>query len=396
MLICMLKRDMQLFCRCLVVAMLFALTLGAIGIGTAAAVGSGGSDAFKQPVVAVVDEENSLLSRMIIGFVESSDFVAPLFRVESMKEKAALRQFAEGSCSAVICLPENFVEDVSYGRTSGGTIMLSDSLGSYSYIVEEAARFGEKMLAAGQYGVFAGEDLIRDYGRSREEHEQFLVAVNAKLLKEALHSNDSYYEILMTDYAGTSLSPEDYYLTAWVAFVLALSGLFFWKLYRNDMKQPIVTRLLVYGVKEWHMAVGKVLFPVLFQALLLGLVLVVVKPTEGVIHMEAVLSVVLALLMSSAVSFAFAVNMKNEVVVSAFLSFLGLLLCGGVIPRPLLPEGMAFVGDITPVGVIRSLITPCFGGGSTAWAIAAGFVYLAVACMMIGRGIRKIKMGGVT
>ena len=396
MLICMLKRDMQLFCRCLVVAIVFALTLGAIGVGTAAAVGSGGSDAFKQPMVAVVDEENSLISRMLISFVEGSDFVAPLFRVERMKEKEALRRFAEGSCSAIICLPENFVDDVSYGRTSGGTIRLSESLGSYSYIVEAAARFGEKMLAAGQYGVFVGEDLIRDYGKSREEHEQFLLAVNAKLLKEALNSNDNYYEILMTDYSGTSLSAESYYLTAWVAFVLSLSGLFFWKLYRSDMKQPIVTRLAVYGVREWQMAVGKVLFPMLFQMILLIPVVIVLSGPENKEWFRAVPAALLALLLSATLSFAFAVNMKNEVVVSAFLSFIGLLLCGGVIPRPLLPEKLAGVGDLLPVGVVRTLLSPCFGGEMNAWSFVTAVVYLVFAVVMIRIGIRRIKMGGAT
>jgi len=394
MLICMLKRDMQLFCRCLAVAMLFALTLGAIGVGTAAAVGSGGSDAFKRPTVAVVDEENSLLSRMIIGFVEGSDFVAPLFRVEKAKEKEALRRFAEGSCSAVICLPENFVEDVSYGRTSNGTILLSGTLGSYSYIVEAAAQFGEKMLAAGQYGVFAGEDLIRDYGRSRQEHEQFLLAVNTKLLKEALDSNENYYEILMTDYDGTTLSAENYYLTAWIAFVLSLTGLFFWKLYRTDMTQAMVNRLLVYGVKEWQMAFGKVLFPALFQAVLLSGIWILLPDMGRGIPFTAVLSVIFALLITASISFAFAVNLKNEVVVSAFLSFLGLLLCGGVIPRPLLPKGLTLLGDLTPVGVVRGLLSPCFGGGTDAWVFVAALIYLALANGMIWIGIKRIRMGG--
>ena len=392
MLICMLERDMQLFCRCLVVAILFALTLGAIGLGTAAAVGSGGSDMFKQPTVAVVDEEKSLFSRMIIGFVEGSDFVAPLFRVEKIKEKEALQRFAEGSCSAVIYLPENFVEDVSCGRTSNGTILLSGSLGSYSYIVEAAAKFGQKMLAAGQYGVFVGEDLIRDYGRSKQEHEQFLLAVNMKLLKEALNSNDNYYEILMTDYAGTSLTAENYYLTAWIAFVLSLNGLFFWKLYRTDMTRPMVTRLLAYGVKEWQMAFGKILFPALFQMIFLSGILILFPDSK--IQIATVLMILIALLITSSISLAFAVNMRNEVVVSAFFSFLGLLFCGGVIPRPLLPKVFTVAGDLTPVGVVRGLLSPCFGGEVDIRVLVAALAYLMLAGGMIWIGIRRIRMRG--
>ena len=391
----MLKRDMRLFCRCLLVAVLFVLTLGAIGVGTVAAVGSGGSDAFKSPEVAVVDKEGSLLSRLVVGFVENSDYVAPLFRVSSVKEKEALRRFAEGSCSAVILLPEGFVEDISRGRTSRGTIMLSDALGSYSYVVESAAGFGEKMLAAGQYGVFAGEELIRDYGRNSEEHEQFLIAVNSELLKEALGANENYYEIVTTAYLNTALSTEQYYLTAWLAFVLTLTGLFFWKLYRTDLNRPVVTRLLSCGVKEWQFVAGKILYPFLFQFGLLSLTGIFLRKTEGLIlNGTAIVSVFLAIALSSGLSFALAVNMKNELMVSTALSFCGLILCGGVIPRPLLPGFLSMLGDAAPVGVIRALLSSCFTGNNTVSSYAYAVGYAVVIVILIKRGMSRYRTGG--
>lgn len=395
MLMDMLKRDMRLFCRCLLVAVLFVLTLGAIGAGTVAAVGSGGSDAFKPPEVAVVDKENSLLSRMVVGFVENSDFAAPLFRVSSVKEKEALRRFAEGSCSAVILLPEGFVEDISYGRTSQGKILLSEALGSYSYIVESAARFGEKMLAAGQYGVFIGEELIRDYGRSSKEHEQFLIAVNSRLLKEALGANENYFEIITAEYQNTALSPEQYYLTAWLAFVLSLIGLFFWKLYRTDLNGSMVTRLSSYGVKEWQFVAGKIVYPFLFQFGLVVLIGVFVAEKAGLtLNVKTIASVLLALVLTGGLSFALAVNMKNELMVSAALSFCGLLLCGGVIPRPLLPDLFRMIGDISPVGVIRALLSPCLAGESDALTYVYAIVYVGVIVVLIKRGMKRYKTGG--
>ena len=160
------------------------------------------------------------------------------------------------------------------------------------------------------------------------------------------------------------------------------------------MTQAMVTRLLVYGVKEWQMAFGKVLFPVLFQAVLLSGIWILLPDMGRGIPFTAVLSVIFALLITASISFAFAVNLKNEVVVSAFLSFLGLLLCGGVIPRPLLPKGLTLLGDLTPVGVVRGLLSPCFGGGTDAWVFVAALIYLALANGMIWIGIKRIRMGG--
>ncbi len=396
MLIDMLKRDMRLFCRCLAAALLFALIFGAIGFGTAVAVGSGGSDMFQQPEVAVVDKENSMLSRMVIGFVEESDFVAPLFRVTKAKEKEALRRFAEGTCSAVILLPENFLEDISYGRQSNGQILISESIGAYSYVVEAAARFGERMLAAGQYGVFSGEHLIRDYGRSAGEHEQFLLAVNTQLLNEVLESNNRYYEFVMTDYDKTSLSAENYYLTAWIAFVLTLTGLFFWKLYKTDLNSSVYTRLLSYGMKDWQFSAGKLLYPLGFQMvlLLIGFVLLPGR-IEFSIGVGTVTMLLLALIVTDSMAFAFAVSMRNEVIITTSIAFLGLLLCGGVIPRTLLPDAVAVAGDLMPVGVVRALLTPCFGGNVSWYILLAAVSYLLLFAVMIRSGLKKLKTGGI-
>jgi len=267
MLVYMLKRDLRLFARCFVAALVFTLLLGGIAYGAVAAVNRGGAEHAQIPEIAVVDKEDSVLSRMLIGFIENSEFAAPLFRVTNVKEKEAMRRFAEGSCSAVIVLPESFLEDISYGRKAGGQIYLSETVSAYANIVASAASFGEKMLAAGQYGVFCGEHLLRDYGKTKEEHEQYLMAVNAKLLNEVLESNANYYEIILTDYDNTSLNVVSYYLTAWFAFVLLLGGLVFHKLYKTDLNSSVYARLAAYGVSTGLFSTGKIGFPFLFQTL---------------------------------------------------------------------------------------------------------------------------------
>ena len=79
MLIYMLKRDLRLFVRCLMAALVFALFLGGIAYGAVAAVNANGTGQTQLPEITVVDKENSMLSRMLIGFVENSEFAAPLF-----------------------------------------------------------------------------------------------------------------------------------------------------------------------------------------------------------------------------------------------------------------------------------------------------------------------------
>lgn len=394
MLAYMLKRDIRLFARCLAAALVFALFLGAVAYGAVAAVSKGGTAKTQVPEIAVVDKENTMLSRMLIGFVENSDFAAPLFKVTKTKEKEAMRRFAEGSCSAVIVLPENFLEDISYGRKAGGQIYLSDAVSAYINVVESAARFGEKMLAAGQYGVFCGEHLLRDYGRTDEEHEQYLLAVNARLLNEVLESNTNYYEIVLTDYDNTSLDIVSFYLTAWFAFVLMLGGLFFHKLYKTDLNASVYVRLTTYGVKAGHFSVGKIAFPFVFQLCLFAAVILLADgKLEITLVPETVCMLFAALLLTSCLSYAFAVCMKNEVILTTGLAFVGLLLCGGVIPRPNLPAFCKLAGDLSPLGVVRALVSPCFGGGVDVRAGLVAIGYLLLFTWMIYFGLNRLKTG---
>lgn len=394
MLLYMLKRDFRLFARCLVAALVFALFLGVVAYGAVAAVSKGGTGQMQIPEIAVVDKENSMLSRMLIGFVENSEFAAPLFQVTKAKEKEAMRRFAEGTCSAVIVLPEGFLEDISHGREAGGQIYLSEAVSSYANVVASAARFGEKMLAAGQYGVFCGERLLRDYGRTGEEHEQYLMAVNAKLLNEVLESNANYYELVLTDYDSTSLDIVSYYLTAWVAFVLMLGGLFFYKLYKTDLNASVYARLAAYGVKSRQFSAGKIAFPFAFQLCLSAVVLLLAAgKLEITLTVGNILALLLALLLTSFLSYAFAVCMKNEVVLTTAVAFVGLLLCGGVIPRPNLPAACKLVGDLSPLGVGRALVASCFGGVVEVSTVCLAMGYLLIFVLMIDRGLNRLKTG---
>ncbi len=396
MLAYMLKRDLRLFARCFAAALVFALVLSGLAYGAVAAVNKGGNRRVVLPEIVVVDKENSMLSRMLVGFVENSEFAAPLFQVTKAEEKEALRRFAEGSCSAVIVLPENFIEDISRGREAGGQIYLSETVSAYADVVASAARFGEKMLAAGQYGVFSGEHLLRDYGRTEEEHEQYLMAVNAKLLNEVLGSNANYYKVVLTDYDNTSLDVVSYYLTAWFAFVLLLCGLMFHKLYKTDLDTSVYVRLTAYGVSSGVFSAGKLLFPFAFRLCLSTVVLLLAgKYCEISFTVGSVSALMLALLLASILSYAFAVCMENEVVLTTAVAFVSLLLCGGVIPRPVLPEFCKMIGDLSPLGVVRTLVSSVFGADMDIWVVTVTAGYLLLFVLMVHQGLeyRKTRKG---
>ena len=101
----------------------------------------------------------------------------------------------------------------------------------------------------------------------------------------------------------------------------------------------------------------------------------------------------LALLFTAFLSFAFAVCMKNEVILTTAVAFVGLLLCGGVIPRPTLPAFCRIIGDLLPLGVVRILVSPMFGAGVDIRAVLVAVGYLSLFAWMIGKGLNRLKTG---
>ena len=65
-----------------------------------------------------------------------------------------------------------------------------------------------------------------------------------------------------------------------------------------------------------------------------------------------------------------------------------LFLCGGLVPREMLPRIILQVGDLLPLGAARSLIAPLFGGSKSDVAVWAAAVWIAVS---IGAMLLRLK-----
>ena len=64
----------------------------------------------------------------------------------------------------------------------------------------------------------------------------------------------------------------------------------------------------------------------------------------------------------------------------------GLILCGGVIPRPVLPSWLLALGDLTPYGAARGLLLPAFST-ETGW----GGVFIALVWSAAGVLLLKLR-----
>ncbi|MEA4964258.1 MAG: ABC transporter permease [Oscillospiraceae bacterium] len=389
----MLKRDLGLFLHCLLPAALLTAVLALACAAAVRALAPGAGDPYTPVTVAVVDREDSAASRILLHAV--GDGIAPLLTVARMEESAAMTALQDGSCAAVILLPEGFLDNIYTGTEAQGRIVLSSAAASHSDVAASVARYGETLLSAGQYGVFCGESLLLRDALGEEAHSAYLRQTNPLLLNEAMTADTRYFTVEETGYAGTSMTTAAYYAACWLTFALMLCALFFDRLCTADCTRGMLCRLRACGVRDASFLCGKVVYPLLFRAVFTAAALLALSRAAALrVGAIPLLSAAAALLFLSLVGVWLTLCGKNGLTVNAAVSFAGLLLCGGLIPRQMLPDSLLLLGACTPFGAAQSLLSPLFGGTLSALSVAAAVLYSAVAAWRLHARLRRIRMGG--
>lgn len=390
-----LKRDFRLFMRCLLPAAALTMVFAVVCVAATLVTANGAESVYTPVKAAVVDQENSFFSRLVINAVSKMDQISSLMDVSSYGYDEAMERLRTGELAAVIVLPEETVDGILTGKDTRGTIYLSPAAAAHAEVVASAAAFGELMLAAGQYGIFCGEELIWNNGMQSQFHQDFLSKYNARLLGEALDADSAYFTVCVTDYADTNMSTVSYYAVCWLTLLLLLSTMFFSRLYTQDMKKPILCRLRGLGITDWEFLSGKVCLSFAFLVVVMAGVLsgtarfVPLHITVGSFALVVVGVFLVALIGSFTVMAS-----GSGVPILVALSVAGLILNGGVIPRQLLPAEVLSLGSVTPYGAVLGLLMPIFGGELEILPVLAMAVYVVLLPAVVARRITRIRIGG--
>ncbi len=394
----MLRRDFRLFRRGFIPALVLTLLLAMASAMAGYSVLSGAREK-KAPVqVALVDEEGSAVSRFCINLVSSQSYIASLIDVSRVSRSRALKGIDDGSYAAVIILPDGYTDNIMVGRRAEGEIILSRAAAASAEIVASVADFGERLLLAGQNGVFAGEDVADALNLSDDAYYDFLDRSNTELLETGLTLYDNGTEDRLTAYSGTGLGTEQYYAVTWTALFLLVAGLFFSQLYTADHSKPLLIRLFSHGISPLQFLAGKWLWPFLFRlplaaALIWGLSRLMPLSVSPVSLLLAVAGTVLSTAMISFSAAALAAR-KGWGGLLLGISALGLFLTGGIIPRSMLPQALTAVGDLSPSGAAAAYLSPLFGGSCRPLPLCMGFLYAAAAFFFAVRHIRRLPEKG--
>ena len=391
----MIKRDGKLFLRCLLSASVMLVILAVLCVLSIFITAKISGSVYTPVNVAVVDSEDSVISRILVHTIENIDYVSGLLKTETMSPDEAWEALRLGKCSAVVVLPEGYVDDILSGRASQGKIVISGELSSQREIVESIADFGELMLVSGQCAVFSGERLIGEHKLGSAVRSDFLDKVNPMLLSEALTAGDRFFTVEVTDFCDTGMAAAPFYSICWIIMFLFLLSVFFITLFRRDCTVHLLRRLRTLGVGSVRFLAPKLLMTLSLRAILLAAALSALY-AAGIAEFSlaalpcAAAAAVYITLVGACLSMCFGNGVVSCLIVSAG----GLFMCGGLVPRQLLPRVLTSLGDYTPFGAAKALLAPAFGAPFDIFGVIMAVLYAALAVILMCRELDRVTSGG--
>jgi len=169
---------------------------------------------------------------------------------------------------------------------------------------------------------------------------------------------------------------------------------FFLPLYETDMHVSMLRRLRVAGVGSGRFLCGKILFPFAFRGVVLAAILWLVSDAVSLGSLPAVIACsIFCALYLSVLGGALSVCFGDGVGAVGITAVVGLLLCGGLVPRQMLSDVLLHIGDLTPMGAARCLLAPAFGAPVNGEGVVAVVFYTAVSLILLFWKTDRVRRG---
>lgn len=171
--------------------------------------------------VGVVIPEEKGLEKQAMSMISSLESVKSLCDFQYMDKEQAEKKLDRGEVYAVLEIPENLIQGIMNGTNPPVRVILSEA-GVQGRIFKELTQGGARTLGAAQAGIYAGDRLLDEYGRS-EARRQLEADLNRIYLSYSLPRMD-YFKTVEVRATG-DVDTLTFYGISGCVLILMLSGI---------------------------------------------------------------------------------------------------------------------------------------------------------------------------
>lgn len=338
-------------------ALLFTALVGAVGIFGTELLKSGDNDN-RMEIALVLPTDSTMYTALAFSFLSDIDTVKNVCTFIEMDKDPAFEALKNGSISAVIVIPDNFIEHIMNGSNTPATIVLpQSSINSKSSFFRELVNAGVDDLGAAQAGIYAVDDVC-SYYKIKDgivQSEQFL---NDSYLAYAL-DRDAYFKTEIIS-ATHNLTYTEFYFCSGIVLLLLLCGISCSELLKRETaalsvslrrRNIPISLLFVFKLIGVALAFYAILMFAYFMTSLSKIRFPEVSNVVPSLNLLSILSMFLLIfgIFSLVLCiFSFARTQSLGVLMLFTLSTLMLFVSGGFIPSSLLPDMLQKISEFLP------------------------------------------------
>lgn len=308
--------------------------------------------------LAVTAPEGDELPRLLEEYMGRMEDITRYCTVEAMDEDRALRALEEEEITAVLQLPENFVQGILWGDNPDVQVLVGDAQPVEALLTLWVGQSASDFLAAFQAGIYAVLDVYDAQPLPGLTRDQVVEQINLEYGIWALRRHGVFEQSRITA-TGALPVREHYSLCILLYFALSLAPLFVRIFVGEHMAFERRLRCAGRG------AFGGYAAGVLASAAVLAVLLVPgALLTAGRFSLPLLLAAVLAALFCGIFASFCCLAAGSAAgcgLVAFAVSLAALILAGGIIPPVLLPATLRKCGILSPVTWLLSLLGGAMG-----------------------------------
>lgn len=381
------KSTLRSLPRLLLCTAVFAVAVTALGICGNAILGRGGETAVSVRVAAVIPEGDSDIA-LAFQLIANMDSLKSVCKFETLDIDTALAKLDRGELSAVIEIPEGFIDSLMYGQNTPGNVIIPENAGMESLLFCSLIGAGAQFLSYSEAGIYAVGDLLQSYA--------FQDSVSS--VQDALYdyyiaytmNRGNFFEAEPVSATG-SLSAANYYICSGMVLMLLLCGMTVADRFSNRpaavMESLRASRISKAYIRLCELAGVTFLFFVLFAGILIA---AGNRFASAYINLTPGGVLIFLILTASVASFVMLLCcVADSGLVSVLLMFLSTALMmyasGRIVPSSYLPPAIERIGRLLPA----------YGWCRLAESVTSGQINAPALIMTIAYGL-VFTVAGIT
>ncbi len=345
--------------------------------------------------LAIVDKENSFLSRMLIKKVTKEKTLFDFIKFDTMNLQHAKKELEEGELTAILEIPENFSTGLMYMQNYPLKIILNKNDIVNSYLIENLCSSFSEYITSVEVSAASLYEVLIEQGLSVKEAASVNDAASYELISLAI-DRKKFFEFIENEEIP-SISSVLYNVVSVEILIIFFVGSLFAIELSEEKNKKLLLRIKNIGVSNQTVVCGKLMS---YLTVMVLQIVIIFIPVTFFVNNEQLYSINIIVYSMICSYFilafwrvieAFVKNKEALMFLGSALTLIFAVLGGTFFPIYLMPYSMRSIAKITPNFWLSKYMMYVINGSALIDILIPIITIIAISTIMMAIATLKTK-----